>query len=97
LGEQDRIALDGWMAQNRVNRRRDAPASAMLSIIRSQRTSFSSNHHICGNEDGTVDSHISHIPRKGILYNKAYFFMHPYLVRREIEGIRHIFLKGHRA
>jgi hypothetical protein len=36
-------------------------------------------------------------PEKGILYEMAYIFVIHYLVCGEIEGIRHTFLKEHRA
>ena len=45
----------------------------------------------------TVDSHIRHIVRKGILYEMAYIFVTPDVVRRKIECIRHNSLKGDRA
>jgi hypothetical protein len=53
--------------------------------------------HICVRTqcdvDHTVDSHIRHIPGKGILPDMAYIFVTPDLVRRKIEGIRHNSLK----
>ena len=48
----------------------------------------------CQWKTGTVDSHITHILWKGILSNKAYLFVFPKFVCREIEGIRYISLIG---
>jgi hypothetical protein len=45
----------------------------------------------------TVESHIRHTPRKGILYDMAYILIIPDLVCGKIKSIRHTFLKGLKA